>query len=135
MNNSQLFLEYINAYNAKDVGAMMSFFDDACVFENISAGKVTVRTQGNAAQANQDSEADPSSKKHAVAEANAPEAKQDSRPEPSKKQAGTLLATSVASKLSESKQVSDRLRAVSPEEVVKAAEDRLRKIMQICRGC
>ena len=91
-----------------------------------------LRTHGNAAQAKQDSEADPS-KKHAVAEANAPEAKQDSRPEPSKKHVGALLATSAASTLSEPKQVSDRLRA--PEEVVKAAEDRLRKIMQICRGC
>ena len=40
--------EYIKAYNAKDVDALLNFFDDACVFENISAGNVTVRTQGKA---------------------------------------------------------------------------------------
>jgi hypothetical protein len=39
---------YIDAYNAKDVSAMLTFFDDACVFENISGGKVTVRTEGKA---------------------------------------------------------------------------------------
>jgi len=39
---------YIDAYNAKDVSAMLTFFDDACVFENISGGRVTVRTEGKA---------------------------------------------------------------------------------------
>jgi len=48
MSDEELFLGYIKAYNAKDVGAMLSFFDDACVFENISGGKVTVRTEGRA---------------------------------------------------------------------------------------
>ena len=49
MSARDLFLGYIRAYNAKDVSAMLAFFDEACVFENISAGKVTVRTQGKAA--------------------------------------------------------------------------------------
>ena len=40
--------EYIKAYNARDVSAMLTFFDEACVFENISGGKVTVRTEGKA---------------------------------------------------------------------------------------
>ena len=48
MNDKELFLGYIEAYNAKDVSRMLSFFDDNCVFENISAGKVTIRTQGKA---------------------------------------------------------------------------------------
>jgi len=48
MSTKDLFLGYIKAYNAKDVGAMPTFFDDACVFENISGGKVTVRTEGKA---------------------------------------------------------------------------------------
>src|SRR5262249_21731909 len=39
-------LGYIKTYNAKDVDTMLTFFDDKCVFENISAGKVTVRTEG-----------------------------------------------------------------------------------------
>jgi len=46
MNAKDVFLGYIKAYNAKDVGAMLAFFDDACVFENISGGKVTVRANG-----------------------------------------------------------------------------------------
>jgi hypothetical protein len=45
MNAQDLILEYIQAYNAKDIGAMMALIDDGCVFENISGGKVTVRTQ------------------------------------------------------------------------------------------
>ena len=48
MTSKRLFLSYIQAYNAKDVDAMLSFFDDACVFENISGGKVTIRTDGKA---------------------------------------------------------------------------------------
>jgi hypothetical protein len=48
MSAKDLFLGYIKAYNAKDVGAMLTFFDEACVFENISGGKVTVRTEGKA---------------------------------------------------------------------------------------
>jgi ketosteroid isomerase-like protein len=48
MSEKELFLGYIRAYNAKDVSGMLSFFGDDCVFENISAGKVTVRTQGKA---------------------------------------------------------------------------------------
>ncbi len=46
MNAKDLVLGYIRAYNAKDVSAMLNFFGEACVFENISAGKVTVRTEG-----------------------------------------------------------------------------------------
>ena len=42
------FLGYIKAYNAKDVSGMLAFFGEACVFENISAGRVTVRTEGKA---------------------------------------------------------------------------------------
>jgi SAM-dependent methyltransferase len=37
---------YIKAYNAKDVASMLTFFGETCVFENISGGKVTIRTQG-----------------------------------------------------------------------------------------
>ncbi len=48
MSDKDLFLGYIKAYNARDVSRMLSFFGDNCVFENISAGKVTVRTQGKA---------------------------------------------------------------------------------------
>ncbi len=48
MKNKELFLAYIKAYNAKDVGRMLTFFDENCVFENISAGKVTVSTKGQA---------------------------------------------------------------------------------------
>ena len=48
MTDKELFLGYIKAYNAKDVSGMLTFFDDDCVFENISGGKVTVRTQGKA---------------------------------------------------------------------------------------
>jgi hypothetical protein len=48
MSGKDLFLGYIKAYNAKDVSGMLIFFDEACVFENISGGKVTVRTEGKA---------------------------------------------------------------------------------------
>jgi membrane peptidoglycan carboxypeptidase len=48
------------------------------------------------------------------------------------KHAGALLP-SVASSLSLSKPDADRLRAV--EELMKAADERIRKLMQICRGC
>ena len=46
MNAKNLFLEYLTAYNAKDVEAMLALFDESCVFENVSGGKVTVRTTG-----------------------------------------------------------------------------------------
>jgi steroid delta-isomerase-like uncharacterized protein len=48
MNAHDLVLGYIEAYNAKDVDAMLSFFHDACVFEHVSGGKPTVRTEGRA---------------------------------------------------------------------------------------
>jgi len=48
MSGKDLFLKYVAAYNLIDVDAMLAFFDDACVFENISGGKVTVRTAGKA---------------------------------------------------------------------------------------
>lgn len=48
MNEKDLFLEYIEAYNAKDMSRMLSFFDEDCFFENISGGKVTVSTKGKA---------------------------------------------------------------------------------------
>ena len=48
MSAKKLFLEYIEAYNAKDVDAMLTFFDEACWFENISSGKVTIRAKGKA---------------------------------------------------------------------------------------
>ena len=48
MSDKELFLGYIRAYNIKDVSGMLTFFADDCVFENISAGKVTVRTRGKA---------------------------------------------------------------------------------------
>jgi hypothetical protein len=48
MSTKDQFLSYIEAYNAKDVSAMLALFDDACVFEHISGGKVTVRTEGKA---------------------------------------------------------------------------------------
>ena len=46
MSDKDLFLEYISAYNAKDVDRMLTFFHEDCVFENVSAGKVTVQTKG-----------------------------------------------------------------------------------------
>src|ERR1700694_3899829 len=46
MNDKSVFLAYINAYNGKDVSGMLSFFDETCVFENVSGGKVTVRATG-----------------------------------------------------------------------------------------
>ncbi len=48
MNDKDRFLEYIKAYNGKDVSRMLTFFDEDCVFENLSAGRVTVRTRGRA---------------------------------------------------------------------------------------
>ena len=45
MSARDLILGYIKAYNAKDVSAMLTFFDDGCVFENISGGKVTIHTE------------------------------------------------------------------------------------------
>ena len=48
MSSQDVLREYIDAYNTKDVSAMLAFFDDACVFENISGGKITVRTEGKA---------------------------------------------------------------------------------------
>ena len=48
MSTKDRFLEYIKTYNAKDVRAMLTFFDERCVFENVSGGKVTVRTEGKA---------------------------------------------------------------------------------------
>ncbi len=48
MNNRESFLKYIEAYNARDVSRMLALFDDQCVFENISGGKVTVRTEDKA---------------------------------------------------------------------------------------
>ncbi len=46
MTDRELFLEYINAYNAQDVSRMLTCFDERCVFENVSAGKVTARAEG-----------------------------------------------------------------------------------------
>ncbi len=46
MSARELFQGYIDAYNARDVDRMLSHFAENCVFENISAGKLTVRTQG-----------------------------------------------------------------------------------------
>ena len=48
MTDKELLLGYVKAYNAKDVDGMLTCFADDCVFENISAGKVTVRTNGKA---------------------------------------------------------------------------------------
>ena len=48
MKDKDLFLAYIRAYNAKDVDIMLGLFAEDCIFENISAGKVTVRTKGKA---------------------------------------------------------------------------------------
>ncbi len=48
MNEKAVFLQYIRAYNRKDVESMLSFFDENCVFENVSAGKATVHTTGKA---------------------------------------------------------------------------------------
>jgi steroid delta-isomerase-like uncharacterized protein len=49
MSDQNLILEYIRAYNAKDVDAMLACFAEACVFENISGGKINVRAAGKAA--------------------------------------------------------------------------------------
>jgi hypothetical protein len=48
MSDKDLYLEYLKAYNSKDVSRMMSYFGEGCVFENISGGNVTVRTEGKA---------------------------------------------------------------------------------------
>jgi steroid delta-isomerase-like uncharacterized protein len=48
MKDEILFLEYIKAYNAKDVRAMLTFFAEDCIFENVSGGKVTAHTNGKA---------------------------------------------------------------------------------------
>ena len=48
MNARDLLAAYIRAYNARDVDAMVACFDEQCVFENISGGKVTVRAEGKA---------------------------------------------------------------------------------------
>jgi hypothetical protein len=37
----EVLLEYIKAPDAKDVGAMLALFHEACVFENISGGKAS----------------------------------------------------------------------------------------------
>jgi steroid delta-isomerase-like uncharacterized protein len=48
MSAKDLLLEYIKAYNAKNVEGMLACFGEGCVFENVSAGKVTNRTEGKA---------------------------------------------------------------------------------------
>lgn len=39
---------YLDAYNRKDVDAMLATMDDAVVFENYTAGALAIRTQGTA---------------------------------------------------------------------------------------
>ncbi len=46
MTERDLFLEYVKAYNSKDIDRMLGLFADDCLFENISGGKITVRTKG-----------------------------------------------------------------------------------------
>ena len=48
MKNKDIFFAYVKAYNAKDVDRMLALFDEECVFENVSAGKVTARTKDKA---------------------------------------------------------------------------------------
>jgi steroid delta-isomerase-like uncharacterized protein len=48
MNDETLFQRYIDAYNAKDVASMLTFFDENCLFENVSGGRVTVQAKGKA---------------------------------------------------------------------------------------
>ena len=48
MNAKDSLLGYIQAYNAKDVTAMLTFFAERCVFENISGGRITARAEGKA---------------------------------------------------------------------------------------
>ena len=43
MSIKELFLGYVKAYNAREVETMLGFFDDACVFENISAGTIQLK--------------------------------------------------------------------------------------------
>jgi pterin-4a-carbinolamine dehydratase len=45
---SDLFQDYLTAYNAMDVSGMLKPFADTCVFENFSGGKLTARTEGKA---------------------------------------------------------------------------------------
>jgi len=45
MNAREVVSGYTEAYNDKDVSAMLTFFDEGCVFENISGGKITVCTR------------------------------------------------------------------------------------------
>jgi hypothetical protein len=52
----------------------------------------------------------------------------------SEKPTGQLAASSVSTR-SESRAASDRVRGVARDDAAKASEDRLRKIIQICRGC
>lgn len=40
--------EYLEAYNAMDVGAMLKTFAANCVFESFNGGRLTVRTKGKA---------------------------------------------------------------------------------------
>ena len=84
-----------------------------------------VSAQRNGQESKRDDQAD-LSQKRADGEGKAAEANQE-------KHAGALLGPSVASSLSLSKPDADRLRAV--EELMKAADERIRKLMQICRGC
>jgi len=48
MNDMDVVLLCIRAYNAKDVSGTLAFFDEDCLFENISGGKVTVRAKDKA---------------------------------------------------------------------------------------
>ena len=48
MSAKDIFMEYVSAYNAKEVSGMLACFDEACVFENFSAGKITVRAESKA---------------------------------------------------------------------------------------
>lgn len=48
MNAEDTLLGYVQAYNAKDVTAMLTFFGERCVFENISGGRITARAEGKA---------------------------------------------------------------------------------------
>ncbi len=50
-------------------------------------------------------------------------------------EAGNAARRSTLPKLSAAKPASDRLRASAMEKVVKAVDERVKKVMQICRGC
>jgi hypothetical protein len=45
------------------------------------------------------------------------------------------VVTPAGSTRSESRLASERVRGVARDDAVKASEERLRKMMQICRGC